>query len=393
MKKRILFINDEMTMGGVARILNTLLQKLDNDVFDIDLLILHPHGELMNEIPNNVNVIQSTPFFRGVDVNLKQALKSFNISKIISKGIVLFYMKTGLIASKIRQERKKMGLVQYDVEFSAKEGFCTLFVAYGNAKRKLNWVQVDYSQQNYASHHMNLMISALQKIDMNIACSMEVKEAFESIFKVNQIKVIHNMVEEALIHTKANELIEVKRQEDKFQFITVARFHPQKSIDRLIVAFAKVIQMHPHCELIIIGDGQLKSELIALVEKLYLTKAVHFLGLQSNPYPYIKQADVFVMSSLYEGYPTITLESFMSGTPVISTKVSGVLEQISESINGFVVENTTEGLIQKMKWVVEKPQWIQSAKQQLKTYHYPNEEILNEITSEILGESLVNKVQ
>jgi glycosyltransferase involved in cell wall biosynthesis len=252
---------------------------------------------------------------------------------------------------------------------------------------------VDYSQQNYASNHMSLMISALQNIDMNIACSFEVKQAFSTLFKVDKIKVIHNMVEEDVIRSKANDIIEAKRDIDKFQFITVARFHPQKSIDRLIEAFAKVYQEHPHCELIIIGDGQLKSELTALVEKLDLTKAVHFLGLQSNPYPYIKQADVFVMSSLYEGYPTITLESFMSGTPVISTKVSGVLEQISESINGFVVENTTEGLIQKMKWVVENPQWIQSAKQQLSTYHYPNEEILNEITSEILGESLVNKVQ
>lgn len=393
MKKRVLFINDEMTMGGVARILNTLIQKLDKDLFDIDVLILHPHGELMNEIPSHVNVIKSTPFFKGVDVNLKQAIKSIKVNQIVSKIVVLFYMKTGLIATKIKQERNKMGLIQYDVEFSAKEGFCSVFVAYGNAKRKLNWVQVDYAQQNYASNHMPLMINALEKIDLNIACSLDVKNAFESLFKVSRIKVIHNMVEEEVIRSKANETLEIKRNRNKIQFITVARFHPQKSVDRLIEAFDSVYQDHPNCELIIIGDGQLKKEIQDLAQLKSSKNVIQFLGLKSNPYPYIKQADVFVMSSLYEGYPTITLESFMSGTPVISTKVSGVSEQISESINGFVVENSTFGLIQQMRWVLENPEWIQVAKRNLMNYHYPNEEILNEITAVILGENPISKVQ
>ncbi len=393
MKKRVLFVNDEMTMGGVARILNTLIQKLDQDLFDIDVLILHPHGELMKEIPNHVNVIKSTAFFKGVDVNLKQAIKSLKVNQIVSKIVVLFYMKTGLIASKIRKERNKMGLTQYDVEFSAKEGFCSLFVAYGNAKRKLNWVQVDYAQQNYASNHMPLMINALEKIDLNIACSQDVKVAFKNLFKVSRIKVIHNMVEEEVIRSKANETSEIKRDRNKIQFITVARFHPQKSLDRLIEAFDSVYQDHPNCELIIIGDGQLKKEIQDLAQLKSSKNVIQFLGLKSNPYPYIKQADVFVMSSLYEGYPTITLESFMSGTPVISTKVSGVSEQISESINGFVVENSTVGLIHKMRWVLENPEWIQSAKRNLMNYHYPNDEILNELTSEIIGEYRIKKVQ
>ena len=59
MKKKILFVNDEMTMGGVARILIGLLNKIDLNHYDVDVLILHPHGELMHELPKGVKLIKS----------------------------------------------------------------------------------------------------------------------------------------------------------------------------------------------------------------------------------------------------------------------------------------------------------------------------------------------
>lgn len=382
-KTKLLFVNDEMTMGGVARILNNLLVRLDPQTYDIDLLVLHPHGELMKEIPSHIHLLPSRPFFKGVDVSLKQALLSFNVNAIFSKLRILFYMKTGLIHSKLRSERKKLHLKTYDVEFSAKEGFCTLFVSVGDAHRRLNWVQVDYGQMNYSKNHMPLMIKTLQNIDMNIACSKEVEASYRTLFKTQKIHVIHNFIDDLNIKKLASEECDYSNDPSSIHFITVARFHPQKSVDRLINAFSQVHQKHPNTKLILIGDGHLRTSLETQVKELHLESSVAFLGMRQNPYPYIKAADVFVMSSLYEGYPTITIESFISGTPVLTTKVSGVEEQIIQDKNGWIVENSIEGLVKQMNQLMEHPHLIQKAKDALVNYQYPNDILLSALEHEL----------
>ena len=120
--KKILFVNDEMTMGGVARILNTLLKMLDKEEYEADLLVLHKRGELLDEIPEGINVIGGTDFFNAIDIPLS-ACKG---KTLFSKLRLLFYMKTGLIKNKIVKERKKILSKHYDIEFAAKEGFCTI---------------------------------------------------------------------------------------------------------------------------------------------------------------------------------------------------------------------------------------------------------------------------
>ena len=73
-KRKILFVNDEMEMGGVARVLNTLMNNLDRERYDIDLLVLHKTGALLKEIPADVRVLAGTSFFRTVDCPLKELL-------------------------------------------------------------------------------------------------------------------------------------------------------------------------------------------------------------------------------------------------------------------------------------------------------------------------------
>ena len=83
-----------------------------------------------------------------------------DITNILSKIRLLFLMKTGLIKNRIIKERKKCLNKKYDIEFSAKEGFCTIFTAFGDSTKKINWVQADYKVNNYSSNHMKLVKKA-----------------------------------------------------------------------------------------------------------------------------------------------------------------------------------------------------------------------------------------
>ena len=189
-KKKILFVNDEMTMGGVARILNTLLSMIDREKYDVDLLVLHKRGELLKEVPEGMSVYGGSSFFNTVDIPLNQCRGK----NLFSKLRLLFYMKSGLIEQRIKKERKQFLKKHYDIEFSAKEGFCTIFVASGDSDRKINWVQVDYKECNYSKNHMALMKKMLKKIDMNIACSEKVKDSYVELFNVGDIKVIYKLL-------------------------------------------------------------------------------------------------------------------------------------------------------------------------------------------------------
>ena len=370
MKKKILFVNDEMTMGGVARILNTFLKMIDRDKYDVDLLILHKRGELLAEIPSDINVIGGSPFFSTID----RPLKECRGKELFYKLRLLFYMKSGLIKNKIIKERKKILNKHYDIEFSAKEGFCTIFTGYGDSNRKINWVQVDYKESNYSGHHMELVKDALKHIDMNIACSNQVMESYKELFDVSKICVIHNLVDEERIRNMSLEPCDLHLEDNgKINLITVARFHKQKAIDRLIRIQAK---LKDYYNLIIIGDGGLKEELYALAKEQGCFDDIKWLGLKSNPYPYVRECDLFVMSSLYEGYPTMTVESLLSDTPVLTTLVAGVSEQIDDS-NGYIVENSEEALYKKLDELKDKRDVLLKLKKDLENYHYDNQSILN----------------
>lgn len=369
MKTKILFVNDEMMMGGVARVLNTFLKMIDKDKYEVDLLILHKRGELLSEIPQDINVIEGSSFFNTVDRPLSQCKGK----ELISKLRLLFYMKTGLIKNKIIKERKKILNKHYDIEFAAKEGFCTIFTGYGDSDKKINWIQVDYKKTNYSSHHMSLVKDALKHIDMNISSSEESADSYQKIFNVEKICVIHNLIDEDRIRELSLKKSNIKTDDNRINLIAVARFHPQKGIDRLINVYSKLKE---YFTLTIIGDGELKENLYNQAKELNCFDDIDWYGISSNPYPDIRKADLFVMPSIYEGYPTITVESLISSTPVLTTDVAGVAEQIKPCY-GWIVDNSEEAIYKKLYELKDKKADLLKLKKQLNNYHYDNESILN----------------
>ncbi|MDY5252420.1 MAG: glycosyltransferase [Erysipelotrichaceae bacterium] len=357
--------------------MNTLILYLDKDKYDIDLLVLHPHGTLMKEIPLNVNIIYGTPFFDTIDESLIELLRKFQVAKLIKKLRLLFYMKTGLIKRKIIKERKKMLTKQYDVELACKEGFCTIFTAYGDSLRKLNWVLTDYSVCNYSKNHMPLVKNALRLIDLNIADSKQALEAYEKVFEVDNGTVIHNLMDIDKVVTGMKNKDACIVNTAGLNVISVARFHPQKALDRLLYAHKYAIDRGIEHNLYIVGSGFQEAMLRKIVKDNNL-KNVFFVGIKQNPYADIAKCDLYVLCSKYEGFATVINESLIAGTPVLSTRVSGVEEQIMEECHGWICENNQESLNIAYYEALKDPKRLQEMKKALVYYHYPNDEILKQ---------------
>lgn len=377
--KRILFVNDEMVVGGVARVLNNLLLNLNSDDYEIDLLILHPHGEMLRDIPKNVNLIDSSSFFSVIDMSPIQLIKKLKFGELLKKLYLLLLMKTGLISKKIKSERAKIITQSYDVEIAFKEGFSTIFTAFGDSKKKINWVHLDYKVQNYSANHMGLMKRTLKLIDKNVAVSKVAASSYQEVFELeNEVDVIHNIIRIDDIIAKMNEETE-SLNNDGFSIISVGRFHSQKAFDRLIYAHSKTVEEIPHT-LYLVGGGELEIVLKEQAVTLGVSDSVQFLGYQKNPFKYLKQADLFVLSSLYEGLPTVVFESFICGVPVLATRCAGIDEQV-KSEYGYIVENETEALVEGLKRVLNNSQSLDSRKNNLRDYNYDNKKIIDQVES------------
>lgn len=107
MKKELLFVVDEREMGGVSVVLNDLVHLLDSNLFQIDILVLHNKGNMLQQLPKNTRLIYGTPYFSAIDYSLSQVLHKKDLSLIMKKLRVIFDLKTGFIKKRIVKERKK----------------------------------------------------------------------------------------------------------------------------------------------------------------------------------------------------------------------------------------------------------------------------------------------
>jgi GalNAc-alpha-(1->4)-GalNAc-alpha-(1->3)-diNAcBac-PP-undecaprenol alpha-1,4-N-acetyl-D-galactosaminyltransferase len=120
--------------------------------------------------------------------------------------------------------------------------------------------------------------------------------------------------------------------------IAIGRLHPVKGFDLSIASFAKLRDKYPDWHLTILGEGPIRAELEDLCSQLDLTERVHFLGQVKNVNAYLRQADIFVLSSRFEGFPMALCEAMACGLPVIATDcLSGPREMITDGVNGILV--------------------------------------------------------
>jgi len=154
-----------------------------------------------------------------------------------------------------------------------------------------------------------------------------------------------------------------------FTFIHVAMFRPQKNHQLLLQAFAKIKDLK--VQLWLIGKGVLEQPLLDLVQKLDITKQVHFLGFQQNYYQYIAAADCLVMSSDYEGQCRVLSEGLACGLPIISTDCpSGPRETIAPDTNN---NNQTTNQIELAKYGILTPVGNADNLAEAMTYLYQND--------------------
>lgn len=200
----------------------------------------------------------------------------------------------------------------------------------------------DCNMPSTHTHSRNLKTKALYRFaDVIIAQTEEMKNEMLSYYSLSSSKVtvVHNPVDKSFI----NEKIQDKFLFDKkfFNYVAVGRILPQKDQLTMLKAFKLVLQKQPNTRLYLIGGykSDYKSVLDAFIQENNMAESVFFEGFQDNPFKYVVGADLFVLSSLYEGMPNVVLEAMYLGKPVAVTHSIPYLKQIIHNgKNGYSVD-------------------------------------------------------
>ncbi|MBQ2946739.1 MAG: glycosyltransferase [Bacilli bacterium] len=384
--KNILFVVDDKKMGGVSILLEDILNRLNLNKFNIDLLILKNEGELLSKIPSKINILYGDEFFYPINYSLSSAIKEKKLKKIIDKALLVLYMKTPIIKYIIKSKRKKILKKQYDTELAFKDGFCGLFVGYGDSKRKVQWLHADYSSQDDIQNYKTKFKKLYKNFDRIVGISKPVAKYFNDKYGCEDKTIcIYNFVNTQKVIEKSNEY-EIKKDSKKINFVSVGRFHKMKGYLRLIRVINKLNQNNEfnNCHLTIVGDGPEYNEAINLIKDYDIGDKITLIGSKQNPFPYVKNSDCFIMGSVYEPFGLTVIEALTLKVPVLSTEVATIREMLSKEY-GLIVENSEKGLYNGFKKIINNKNLLKNYKKNVKNYQYDTKKIIKQIENLLEG--------
>ncbi len=318
-QKKIFFLVPSFRGGGAERIVLNLVNNLDKTKFEVGLITISGEGEYKNLLSKEVE------HFNLGKKKARQAI--FSLIKLLKKE------KPDVVMGAVIQST----IILYLTSFFIPKGI-----------KIMNRLENFYSKTVKGQKFVQKMLfqRALEKSNHIITISNEMEESLRKNIKISkgQIKTIYNPIDLEHIKKAAQEEVSNDLPESGPIVVSCGRLTEQKGFEYLIKAFQKVKNNYSDAQLLILGQGELKDSLQELARSLDIKDSVHFLGFKENPFKYIARADIFVLSSLWEGFGNVLVEAMACGTPIVSTDCpSGPKEILENGENGKLVKTEDVG--------------------------------------------------
>lgn len=348
MKKRILFFTENLYGGGVERISQIILSHFDYSKYDVTLYSLR-------EYEYDSSIFSPKLRYKYVydTINPSDTPTSRFFKRVKNKfKLWVYYHCTPRVFYRLFVNDK------VDVAIAFIEGFATRIIAGApESTKKIAWVHTDMINNHWTSvayKNDNEELVAYSRYDKVICVSEVVKKVMDACFGTkNKSAILYNPIDNDAICTLAKEPAEIHHQNGQTHLVSLGWLLPVKGYDRLIKVLARLIKEDFDIDLTIYGKGDLLDDLQLLSKKLNVDDRVYFGGFQLNPYKFLSAADLYVCSSLAEGFNTAITEALVLGKPVVSTECSGVREQLGNNNEwGICCENSEDGLYEGIKMML-----------------------------------------
>lgn len=325
MKRKILFVIPSLAGGGAEKVLITLLKRLDRSLFEPSLVVFDDRNDYRGDMPKDIQVISFQ--------NVQKAGMIGHMRLVIS------------LAALMRRDRPEV--VCSFMEYA--NHLCSLAKWLSMRSSSLFYTQHNMMSNNYKPGRLRsrtvvlwIMRYVLYPTTRKVVCvSRGVMEDYITRWGLPREKavVIYNPIEIDKIQLMAQmDLDHPWFKGNSSVIIACGRLVPQKNYPLLLRSLSMALKHHPELKLVVLGEGELRNELILLAEELGIANSVNFLGFVPNPYQYMIRSKCLVLSSDWEGFGNVLVEAMACGIPVIATRCpSGPEEIITHGINGILV--------------------------------------------------------
>ena len=395
-KPRIFIAMHYMEIGGAETALVGLLNALDPARVDVDLFLYDHRGEMMQFIPEWVNLLPQIPKYsvleRPIVELVKRGFWGIAAARLWAKwlsqkaykrsgstlenngGLDKMSKCTTPLLPKINQS------VTYDLAIS----FLTphrIVAEKVKAKKKIAWIHTDYTRVWVDAEDE---LKVWQKYDYVASISSDVTNTFLQVFPSLAPKIveIENILSPAFVRkrTELEDTDKEFRQTDNISLLSIGRYSEQKNYDNVPDICKHLInETKLNIKWYIIGYGGDEALIRKKIKEAGMEEHVILLGKRSNPYPYIKACDIYVQPSRYEGKSVTVREAQMLCKPVVVTNYPTAPSQIRSGIDGVIVPMDNEGCAHGLAEVICDKPLQERIIAHLKTHDYGNESEVEKI--------------
>lgn len=368
--KKVLFVINTLGCAGAETALIELLKSLDEKEYELSLYVLMGQGEMIDKISENVKLLN--------DHYCKDSVLSKQGKQAMMKTVWHSFWKNGDVFGKFAyiirtfSAMRRTGKFQpdkilwrvisdgsprfeetYDLAVAYLEGGSTYYVAdHVKAKKKAAFIHIDYESSGYTR---GMDRNCFDKMDRIFTVSDEVKKHFLNVYPKYQdkVKVFHNIINQDEIRRKAGEETGFEDHFDGVRLLTVGRLTYQKAYDIAIDAMKLIKDRGYKVRWYILGEGSERPALEKKVKELGLEKEFLMPGAASDPFPYYKQADIYVHATRFEGKSIAIQEAQTLGCAIIASDCNGNREQIVQGKDGLLCRLDPESIAEAVISLVE----------------------------------------
>lgn len=383
MKTKIVFVTQKMVMGGIEKALLAMLESLPPNVFDTTVIVMEPGGDLINDIPSHVKINylftnETRIYDRLWDYvakgKLSNAFKIVFYTLLLKKRVRSIYDRNFYLSKSLPYKEEEFDLA---IAYHIPTSFPVTYVINNiHARKKIAWIHSDVSDSDenlkitpegmevrYSDDDDNLKYPDLlkkykkiyEKYDRIFCVSKYSVSKFNEVFPqmAGKTNLFYNIIDEKEIKLLANN--ESGSFNDNFKgirILTVGRLGWEKGQDIIPSVLVRLLSKGYNVRWYCIGDGGLRTQLETMIHKYSLKNQFILLGVKENPYPFIKDCDLYIQPSRQEGYCITLAEARALNKPIITTN-TGASEQIKNENTGLIVKYDVEEMCKAIKRLID----------------------------------------
>ena len=394
MRKKILFVNESLACAGGEKSLLNLLSAIDHDRYDVYLQLFR-YGEPWDKlVDERVTVLSPIPYTEFTSYPLSRAfiyaITHCKLRWLVARLNYSFRLRFGKNLNNVKRsimywETQKSCFNrienEYDYIIAYAQGIPTFYVADKAVNgKKAAWINVTYCPDEPAKSYIEEKYESFRVVN-SVSEEIERLETEHWPALKSKSVTIRDIMDPRIIYKLADADSEQINEEGVLTLVTLGRLTYQKGYDITIEAARILKERNIKFKWFILGKGPLEKEIRNSIEENGLSEMVFLLGVKDNPYPYLRQADIYVQTSRHEGFGIAIAEARTLNIPVVATRFNTVFMQMKDKVNGLVTDMNGKSVADAIVKLHEDRGLYISIKRNLESEKKDNSEVLEKFYS------------